>query len=661
MSDGTSSALTAALDAVRSAPTLLEGMRRAVDLAVAARADDDGARAVTLLAAAAADPGDHLTAIAAVHALAAVPHPAADGVLTDLLAPTATPFLREHAAWAFGARRPHVAALPALRRIAASGGFPGMLAARTLEAWGEPDVADRTPAQGEPDARPGAPSSSADPPAHGTATAGLTVAQLFLHADLDRDLTHAGQGDNGGIATLLVHLGDALVASGPVTRVLTISRGRASEAEASLAALGEPGHHFPVVPFTGAPVHAADAWPRWAEARRGLRRVLGAAGRVDVLHLRMADVGSMVAADVARDLGIPVVFTVAPDPHALIAARDAAGTLTRATFGPADVAEHLWFRHDLVARLAAQAAHVVLFPRPEVERDARDLLGLDVAAHPERYSVVAEGIDLAGVDRARAEVDGPDPLRPTPASAPTARALADLDALLRTLPPERHGLPLAITVGRLHRVKGIAALVEAWAGDAALRYRCNLLVVGGDLEDPTDDEQEQLGRIDAVVARTEGPTRGLLLAGHRTNGTVAGWLAAARCGRPGLAAPAGAYVCASLKEEFGIALLEAMAAGLVVVAPAAGGPPTYVEDGVTGVLVDTSDGAALARAVHAALALAAAPDAGERADRAHAMVRARFSIQAMAGALAAIYAHVAAANGLGTPADPDTSPKGPPS
>ena len=46
----------------------------------------------------------------------------------------------------------------------------------------------------------------------GTAMTGLTIAQLFLHADLDRELSRAGAGDNGGIATMLVRLGDALVA-----------------------------------------------------------------------------------------------------------------------------------------------------------------------------------------------------------------------------------------------------------------------------------------------------------------------------------------------------------------------------------------------------------------------------------------------------------------
>jgi hypothetical protein len=39
---------------------------------------------------------------------------------------------------------------------------------------------------------------------------GLTVAQLFLHADIDLELTRSGVGDNGGVATLLLRLGAAL-------------------------------------------------------------------------------------------------------------------------------------------------------------------------------------------------------------------------------------------------------------------------------------------------------------------------------------------------------------------------------------------------------------------------------------------------------------------
>lgn len=465
---------------------------------------------------------------------------------------------------------------------------------------------------------------------------GLTVAQLFLHADIDPDLAQAGSGDNGGIATLLVRLGDALVARPadteyPVDRVVTLSRGSAESALVSLdeLRLGAAGHSYGRVPLMVEPVQAASAWPLRVTARRGIRRVLRAAGPVDVLHLRMADVGSLAAVDAARELGIPAVFTVAPDPHAVIASMNLSGALNRTNFGIVDEREHFWFRTRLVQRIAANAAHTVLFPRPELKRDMQSLVGIDITAHPERHTIVPEGIDLEVVDRAVEEATAATP----------SPARAELTALLEQLPPERRGLPIIVSVGRFHRVKGMATIVEAWAG-GALRDRANLLLIGGNLSAPSADEREQLDRMDAIISAEGRAAAGLLLPGHRPNDTVARWVAAARRGIPGLAAPNGIYVCGSLKEEFGIALLEAMASGLVVVAPDGGGPATYVEQGVTGYLTSTWHVGMLAEAMSEALDAATAETSDERAARSRRTVETSFTIQAMAGSLAAVYAYV---------------------
>jgi len=752
-------AIHTALDEQRSATTILDGIRRADDLVVAA-ARDGGARAVRLLAQAATDPSDQLTAIAAVHALAQVFDGSADEVLIALLHHDST-FLREHAAWALGTRLPRYDAIAGLVTLVRAGGFTGMLAQRTLEQWGSVaqdqiglflegtllgtnDVDARTrlietiglipgrvPARllrrvatdraenlharvaaiaalgdGSPSAavialvsalsQADTAESSAETSAESsaetrelaavarlalfdlTATAapatrwnqGATIAQLFLHADIDGELSRVGAGDNGGIATLLVRLGDALVA-GPagIDRVITLSRGSHEFAFNALAEVGSipPGHSFAVVPFVGGPVPSIDAWPRRVAAERGIRRILRSAGEVDAIHLRMADVGSLAAATVARDLNIPVVFTVAPDPHGGIASLESSGTLTRANFGTVDESEHFWFRARLVQRLADDAAHTVLFPRPHLQRDIERLTGIDIEAHPERHSVIPEGIDLAVIDRSRTdalealglsgeslpvstevstEINAAEFIAESAAESATL-AFAELDGLLTSLPPERRGLPVLISVGRLHRVKGMAALVEAWNNSPSLRARCNVLIVGGDLEHPSVDERAELERMHAAVdggTGTAASARGLLLAGHRANDTVARWLAAVRYGRPGLAAPFGVYVCASMKEEFGIALLEAMATGLTVVAPNGGGPATYVEHGVTGFLVDTGDGAALGQSMADALDLAAGRHNGVNAERARSMVANKFTIEAMAATLTVVYRDVAVAS-----------------
>lgn len=478
----------------------------------------------------------------------------------------------------------------------------------------------------------------------------LTVAQLFLNADIDADLSHSGSGDNGGIATLLVRLGDALVAglqsypddartgSGcnlQVDRVLTLSRGKAEAASVSMEALGkiEQGHLYGHIPLLQDAKKSANTWPFLVAARRGISRLLRAAGSVDVIHLRMADVGSLAAFDVARTLDIPVVFTVAPDPHSVINSMDHAGTLNRENFGTTDEIEHFWFRARLVQRLAANSAHTVFFPRPNLRHDIKELIGIDIGKDPQRHTIVPEGIDLGVIDQAVLEAES------LVSGQPASPALLELRDLLNQLPVERRGLPLLTSVGRLHRVKGMSTIVEAWEG-SDLRHRSNLLIIGGNLQDPSANEREQLKLINAMVSSEVQSQEGLLIAGHRPNDTVARWIAATRTGLPGFAAPNGVYVCGSLKEEFGIALLEAMATGLLVVAPDAGGPATYVEHGRTGFLTTTWDTALLTQAISDGLECAAKEVTNTRAVYSRSVVQDRFTIEAMARTLTQVYCDV---------------------
>lgn len=699
-----------ALDAVTQAPTIVDAMRLADDLAFEA-GRDPGVRTLRLLEQALQGP-DELAAIAATHALAGVLDNEAGRLLARLLSDERE-FLREHAAWALGSGLPRFSAVGRLLGMVVDGGFAGMLAQRTLEQWSgvvaeplavavegaligvrEPEARARlvetlglvrdpsasgpllrvAADEGEPEAvrvaavsalgqrSPGAgirkllerlaamdgfladvarlamiDLDAAASPARPRA-GGLTVAQLFLHADIDPLLRSAGAGDNGGIATLLVRLGDALVADPGtgVDRVITLSRGSVRDAAADLLALhadGDAGHGYGRIPLLRDPVGSAAAWPLRVATRRGIRRIIRAAGGVDLLHLRMADVGSLAAADVARELGVPVVFTVAPDPHGVIESLDRSGRLTRDDFGRVDRAEHFWFRTRLVQRLAANAAHTVLFPRPRLREDLHRLVGIDLDAHAERHTIVPEGVDLDTIDDALA-----DAAAHAAGGEPDA-ALAELRGLVEGLAPERRGLPLVVSAGRLHRVKGMAALVEAWAR-GPLAARANLLVIGGDLASPSSDEREQLERIEALVPSPDRTRAGLLLPGHRPNDVAARWLAAARFGLPGLTAPGGVYACASLKEEFGIALVEAMATGLFVVAPDGGGPATYVEEGVTGLLTATWDPDRLGAAIDAALTAAAGEPDASRAQRSRAMVRENFTIQRMSTALGGVYREV---------------------
>lgn len=95
------------------------------------------------------------------------------------------------------------------------------------------------------------------------------------------------------------------------------------------------------------------------------------------------------------------------------------------------------------------------------------------------------------------------------------------------------------------------------------------------------------------------------------------------------------FVLPSLFEGLGVAILEAMAAGLPVVATRVGGIPEIVEDGTTGLLVPPRDAAGLAAAI-----ARLAGDAGlarRMGEAGLARVRERFTIARMAQANEAFY------------------------
>ena len=113
---------------------------------------------------------------------------------------------------------------------------------------------------------------------------------------------------------------------------------------------------------------------------------------------------------------------------------------------------------------------------------------------------------------------------------------------IEQLTVERRGLPLTVSVGRLHPTKGMDRLARAWVGSAELHAATNLLIIGGGLEQPTADELGVLGDLDDILGDAEQRRHtGAVLLGHQPNEVVAS-PRRGRDGLPGLVAPGGVYV-----------------------------------------------------------------------------------------------------------------------
>lgn len=264
---------------------------------------------------------------------------------------------------------------------------------------------------------------------------------------------------------------------------------------------------------------------------------------------------------------------------------------------------------DVYGSIAARATRTPFLSTRH--NDDRYLLG------PFRY------VDRAFARNARALIAISDAVREFLARAGHDRSklttihygLDELPAAPSRPTPEEAGItagaPLALAVGRLIPQKDHATLLAAFARVRAERPDARLAILGsGPLESDLRNLATRLGIGDAVAlpGRTE----------------IRDWL-----GR------ADAFAHSSRWEGFGIVLLEAMLAGLPIVATRVSAVPEIVVEGETGFLVEAGDAKGLARGLGRLLAdrelARRLGSAGER------RARSEFSVERMIEQTLAVY------------------------
>ncbi len=205
------------------------------------------------------------------------------------------------------------------------------------------------------------------------------------------------------------------------------------------------------------------------------------------------------------------------------------------------------------------------------------------------------------------------------------RPVRDSDAAIRRhldIPPEHE---VVTCVGQLIDFKGINHLIDA-AHLLRRRQALTVLIIGdGDRRLALTEQVRRLGLEEKV-----------LILGKRDDVEL-------------LLAASDLFVCPSVWDEaLGYVILEAMAAGLPVVASRVGGIPEVVREGETGLLVPPGDAEALAGAIASLL-----DDPGRRGRMGQAgrrIIEEAFSMEGAVAATARLYAELS-----GLPAAPEAA------
>ena len=270
----------------------------------------------------------------------------------------------------------------------------------------------------------------------------------------------------------------------------------------------------------------------------------------------------------------------------------------------------------------AQRSERLLVLSPSQIDSAVELLGIDAG----RCTVSPNGFDPERFDRL--PIDRAAHWREHLVDAPRGWAPGEdegsITYTLDQIAPLAAGGPTAICVSRFTAVKRLGLLVRAWAGAqkaGELADDASLVLLGG-----FPGEWEGEHPADAIAA---WGARNVFLGGWHDHGSLPSFLSAADV-----------FVLASVREQFGSVLVEAMASGLPAIAVDRYGPADIVTDGVTGWLVEPDDEAALADAI--VNAIDDPIERRRRGRRAWRDAHERFSWPALAGDLAAILDEVVA-------------------
>ena len=379
---------------------------------------------------------------------------------------------------------------------------------------------------------------------------------------------HPGTADAGGMNVAILALAAELAIRDVEVDLVTRAAGPATTTElmpgvTQLAlAAGEPGP----VPKDRLPEFTDE----FGEAVAALARRVP--GGYDIIHPHYW-LSGIASLPVALELGIPIVLsyhTVAAMKNAALAEGTSATAASTNGAAAAAAAPTAAATATVSAASAAAAAAAAAAAEPEIRLRSEMFLGRQADAVIASSSAEASAlIDDVGVPADRTWI-----IPPGVDLALFAPTSVDAQAAVRHLLGLEPDRPLVVIAGRVQPLKGHELAVRALAELYSLRGWAPVLVVAGEA---TPGGGAFVARLHEL-ASDFGVAGDVRFVGALHRDTLAGLLAAASV-----------TIVPSFSETFGLVALESAAAGTPVIAYRAGGLAESVEDGVSGVLLDTRD------------------------------------------------------------------------
>lgn len=394
---------------------------------------------------------------------------------------------------------------------------------------------------------------------------GTSILQSMFYGDFE----DSGKGNNGGLAVLLKSLGEEVSKDDQIAHVFTITITQAST-KPFISFHGDK-HVFIRLPIYLDQSRSDKFIKRELFIKRQIAHFLKQANiEPDVFHIRFLDNASKAVAHLAKELDSKLVFTLTPDPHRNMF--DGAGDIKALEFNDLieklnkiKIGDELIHTSDGIVGIGngdVQTELAVYFPQFQDE------------AVNSKIKMIGEGIHTAQAMDAEDIANSPNPLAEW---SETNKAFFEK--------------PIILNVGRLAVLKGQMELLKAWA-NSKLSDTHNLLIIGGDLENPSPEEKMVMEFFEDFVQKHPEFKGRFIHKGAMSNGDIR--LLERTIIKKDFDYPH-IYLCSSVKEEFGIAILEAMSMGFLTLGPIKGGVKSYMKNDENGFLIDTSNWETIAK------------------------------------------------------------------